>query len=156
MKSLVAPAFALAPPFALVVSLAGCAALAPKPVEPVAPAPEVPVAAPAPAMGGAGKTAEALDTTTAAERAAAVAAPAAAGRELGKVSVALGPPAEPGFWLKSTLVTAPGKGRVVTASGAAVAVDLLPGTGGALLSLAAYRALGLDLTALPEVTVLAE
>lgn len=146
MKNLVA--------LALVVSLAGCAQLAPKPVAPE-PAP-LPAAAPAPAIGGVGRTAEALDSTTAEERAAAVAAPAAAGRELGKVSVALGPPAEQGFWLKSALVTAPGKGRVVTGDGAAVAVDLLPGTGGALLSLAAYRALGLDLTALPEVTVFAE
>ena len=137
---------------ALALSLAGCAQLAPKSDEPE----PVVVTAPAPAIGAVGKTAEALDTTTAEERAAAVAAPAAAGRELGRVSVALGPPAEQGFWLKSALVTAPGKGRVVTGTGASVAVDLLPGTGGALLSLAAYRALGLDLTALPEVTVFAE
>jgi hypothetical protein len=54
------------------------------------------------------------------------------------------------------LVTAPGKGKVVTAAGASVAVDLLPGSGGAMLSLAAYRALGLALTDLPEVTVYAD
>ena len=102
------------------------------------------------------QTAAALDSSTAAERAAAVAAPVAGARELGKTSVALGSPTEQGFWLKSALVSAPGKGRVETASGAGVAVDLLPGTGGALLSLAAYRALGLSLTDLPEVTVYAE
>ena len=101
-------------------------------------------------------TAATLDTTTEAQRAAAVAAPVAGARELGKVTVALGSPAEPGFWLRTALVTAPGKGKVVTASGASVAVDLQPGSGGALLSLAAYRALGLALTDLPEVTVFME
>ena len=35
-------------------------------------------------------------------------------------------------------------------------VDLLPGTGGGLLSLAAFRALGLGLTDLPEVTIYAQ
>ena len=101
-------------------------------------------------------TAATLDTTTEAQRAAAVAAPVAGARELGKVTVALGSPAEPGFWLRTPLVTAPSKGKVVTASGASVAVDLQPGSGGALLSLAAYRALGLALTDLPEVTVFME
>jgi hypothetical protein len=101
-------------------------------------------------------TAATLDTTTEAQRAAAVAAPMAGARELGKVTVALGSPVEPGFWLKTTLVSAPGKGKVVSASGASVAVDLQPGSGGALLSLAAYRALGLALTDLPEVTVFME
>lgn len=147
---------ALIPALSLSLALAACAALEPKPAAPVAAEPAVVAPAPAPVIGGAGKTAAALDSTTAAERAAAVAAPAAAGRELGRVTVALGPPADQGFWLKSALVTAPGKGRVVTASGASVAVDLVPGAGGGLLSLAAYRALGLDLTALPEVTVFAE
>jgi hypothetical protein len=52
-------------------------------------------------------------------------------------------------------VTAPGKGRAVTATGQSVAVDLQPGSGAALLSLAAYRALGLALTDLPEVRVYA-
>ena len=102
------------------------------------------------------QTADTLDRTTEAERAAAIADPVAGARELGRTSVALGSPAEQGFWLKSPLVTAPGKGKVVTAAGASVAVDLLPGSGGAMLSLAAYRALGLALTDLPEVTVYAD
>lgn len=102
------------------------------------------------------QTAETLDATTEAEKAAAIAAPVAGARELGRTSVALGSPAEQGFWLKSAMVRAPGKGKVVTASGASVAVDLLPGSGGAMLSLAAYRALGLALTDLPEVTVFAQ
>jgi len=112
-------------------------------------------AAPAPALGP-GQTARTLDTTTAAQKQAALSAPAASGeRELGKVAVSLGSPAEPGIWLRSALVTAAGKGRVVTATGQSVAVDLLPGAGAAQLSLAAFMALGLSLTALPEVTVYA-
>lgn len=112
--------------------------------------------APPPVLGAGGNTAAALDTTTTAQKQAALAAPAASGeRELGKVAVSLGSPAEPGIWLRSALVKAPGKGRVVTASGQSVAVDLLAGQGAAQLSLAAFMALGLSLTALPEVTVYA-
>ena len=104
----------------------------------------------------AAQSAAALDTTTEAERVAALAAPAAAGAQsLGTVVVGLGNVTEQGFWLRSTLVTAPGKGRVETADGQSVAVDLLPGAGGAQLSLAAFRALGLGLTDLPEVSVFA-
>jgi hypothetical protein len=114
-------------------------------------------AAPVPPPGA--RTAEALDTTTAAQRAAATAAPRAATQErtLGKVIVALGNPAEPGFWLKTDLVTTPGPGRVLAAGGATVQVDLIPlsGVGATQLSLAAFRALGLPLTDLAEVTVLA-
>ena len=101
-------------------------------------------------------TAAGLDTSTEAEKAAAIAAPVAGARTLGKTTVALGSPTEQGFWLRSALVSAPGKGKVVTAGGASVAVDLQPGSGGSLLSLPAYRALGLSLTDLPEVTVLAD
>ena len=111
------------------------------------------VALPTPAGG---HTAATLDQTTAAEKAKAIAAPVAGARELGKTTVALGSPVEQGFWLTSTLVSAAGKGKVVTASGASVAVELRPGSGGSMLSLAAYRALGLSLTDLPQVTVLAE
>ena len=104
----------------------------------------------------AAQTPEAFDQTTEAERAAATAAPAAGGeREIGRVVVGLAPVTEQGFFLKSALVTEPGKGRVVTADGKSVAVDLLQGEGGALLSLAAFRALTLSLTELPEVVVFA-
>ena len=140
--------------FAVTFALAGCGMVA----KLQRPGTAREVAAPAmtlPSMG-VGQTAAALDGSTAAQKAAAVAAPDAAGRVLGTVVVALGSPAEQGFWLKTALVVSPAKGRVVTADGAAVAVDLLPGTGAALLSLAAFRALGLALTDLPEVTVLAE
>lgn len=99
-------------------------------------------------------SASSLDKTTAEEKAAALAAPAKGGeRELGKVVVALGPPAEQGIWLSSPLVTEKAQGRVVTAAGTSLAVELRPGTGGALLSLAGFQALGLSLTELPQVTV---
>ena len=95
-----------------------------------------------------------LDKTTAEEKAAALAATAAGGeRELGKAVVALGPPAEQGIWLSSSLVQQTAQGRIVTAAGKSLAVELRPGSGGALLSLAAFQALGLSLTELPQVTI---
>ena len=139
----------------IVLSLSACG-LMPKPA--AAPAPIIdpaPVTATTLPTLGAGQSAAALDKTSAADKAQAMAAKSG-GRQLGKVSVALGSPAEQGFWLRTSLVTVPANGRVVLASGASVAVELRPGTGGALLSLAAYRALGLALTDLPEVTVRAD
>ena len=92
--------------------------------------------------------------TSEAEKAAALAAPAAGGeRELGRVVVALGSPAEQGIWLSTALVKEKAQGRIMTAAGKSLALELRPGTGGALLSLAAFQALGLSLTELPEVTV---
>lgn len=112
-----------------------------------------PVAASA-ALGASAVSATDLDSTTTAEKTAALAAPAEGGeRKLGSTVVALGPPAEQGFWLSSMLVTEVTKGRVVAGPGQSLAVELRPGTGAALLSLAAYQALGLNLTDLPEVTV---
>jgi hypothetical protein len=147
----------------LAVVLSGCALFQKKAEGPgsiTGPAEPLPAAetAPAATTGVLGTTqavsAEALDKTTAQEKAAALAAPAVGGeRELGKVVVALGPPAEQGIWLSSALVTAVGQGRVVTAAGKSLGVELRPGTGAALLSLAAFQALGLSLTDLPEVTV---
>jgi hypothetical protein len=111
------------------------------------------MSAPPPPVGAV--TAEALDTTTEEQRAAAMAAPVAAERELGRVAVSLGTATDPGFWLRSTLVEVQTPGRVVTASGGTLQVELLPGDGAAQLSLSAFRALDLSLTALPEVTVFA-
>ena len=106
------------------------------------------------ALGGQAVSAEVLDKTTAEEKAAALAAPAKGGeRALGKVVVALGSPVEQGIWLSSALVKDKAQGRIMTAAGKSLAVELRPGTGGALLSLAAFQALGLSLTELPEVTV---
>lgn len=105
-------------------------------------------------LGGGGTSAAALDRTSAAEKAAALAAPVASGeRALGKAVVALGPPAEAGLWVQSVLIPAKGPGRVTGPDGKSLAVELRPGSGGALLSLSAYQALGLSLTSLPELTI---
>lgn len=151
--------------FVLLLALPGCAMFSPNGgaapssiTGPSAtqPAAEMAPAAGATALGARAVRAEALDSTTAEEKAAALAAPAASGeRTLGKVVVALGPPAEQGLWLKTALVDKTVQGRIVTAEGKSLALELRPGTGGALLSLAAFQALGLNLTGLPEVTVFA-
>lgn len=129
------------------LALTACDLIAAKAPVPVASAP-APVVAPI----GEGQSAAALDETTEAERAAAL-AEAAGARELGTVVAALGSPAEQGFWLSADIVATTAQGRVETTDGQSVSVELRPGEGGALLSLAAYRALGLALTDLPELTV---
>jgi hypothetical protein len=106
------------------------------------------------AFGAQSVSPSALDTTSREEKAVALAKPASAGeRALGTAVVALGPPADQGLWFSSPLVPAVAQGRVVTASGQSLAVELRPGTGAPLLSLAAFQALKLPLTGLPEVTV---
>lgn len=116
--------------------------------------PPAPVAQRLPGTAAARSAAD-LDTTTAAERAAALGAGPVAGQELGRVRVSLGSPAEQGFWLKSPLVADVRQGSVTLPGGPTVAVELRPGEGAAQLSLAAFRALGLPLTGLPEVIVTA-
>lgn len=146
------------------LSLPGCARLPflqgkDRPADPAVEAPATEMAAPtvAPRPPPGARTAAALDTTTAEQRAMALATPPApaAERDLGRVAVTLGNPAEPGFWLRGSIVTAAGPGRVVTEGGASLAVDLIPGSGAAQLSLPAFRALNLPLTGLPVVGVLA-
>lgn len=147
-------------PLVLVFALPACdrvtglmpgGAAAPPPALAAAPSPS-PAARLAPSGA---RTAAAFDRSTAEERAAATATPAA-GAPLGTVVASLGNPAEQGFWLRSALVKEKRAGSVRLASGASVQVELLPlAGGGAQLSLAAYRALGLNLTDLPSVTVLA-
>lgn len=142
--------------FGVVLVLGGCAALGPPSPAPgqIAVGPPARPDATLPVLSApGGQPAGALDTTTAAEKAAALAPAAAGAQALGTVAVSLGSPAEPGFWLRSALVTVAGPGRVELAGGQSVAVDLIPGEGAAQLSLAAFRALGLGLTDLPEVTV---
>ena len=95
-----------------------------------------------------------LDGTPLAAETAAVAAAPAAG-SLGTVVASLGDPTRKGLWLETGLVSAPAKGRVATASGQSIEVDLIPGAAGssARMSVAAYRALGLEITELPTLTV---
>jgi hypothetical protein len=155
MKGLVFPAI-------LATGLAGCGLIQPGSTgagasagPPAAePATDFAPAVTTTALGARSVSPAALDTTSNEEKAVALARPAAAGeRALGKAVVALGPPAEQGLWLSTPLVAAVAQGRVETASGQSLAVELRPGTGAALLSLAAFQALKLPLTGLPEVTV---
>ena len=117
-------------------------------------------AAPKPAAFS--QTAEQFDTTTSAQRAEAVeAAPVGGERKLGATVGSLGNPAEPGFWLKTPLVSVPTKGRVeYPTSGKSVSVDLIPidgpKTAGSRVSLATLRLLGAPLTGLPDLIVYVE
>jgi len=113
--------------------LAGCAGSAPddSPVRAVA---EAPASAPP------------ADPTPPEDR-----LPAATVASLGDVS-------EPGLWLRTPLVSAATRGRVRDpATGRSVALELRPldaaPGAGSRMSLAAYRSLGLALTALPELRV---
>ncbi|MBP9047624.1 MAG: D-galactarate dehydratase [Tabrizicola sp.] len=145
----------------LALALSGCAlfqkqgerSAATGPADPQA-ATEFAPAASTRVLGARAVSAEMLDKTTAEEKAAALAAPAKGGeRELGRVVVALGSPTEQGIWVSTALVTEKTQGRIVTAAGKSLGLELRPATGGAHLSLAAFQALGLSLTDLPEVTV---
>lgn len=137
----------------LVLAVGGCARLFPVPV----PAPEatsvyLPVEKP-PADA---RTVEQFDTTTKAERIAA-AASATGGARLGTTLASLGDPTDPGFWLKTPLVSTQAQGHVETLSGKSVQLTLLPLEGeagaGSQLSLPAMRVLELSLTDLPELIV---
>ena len=70
----------------------------------------------------------------------------------------LGNVREPGLWMRTPLVSAPMRGTVRDpVSGRSVALDLIPIEGppsaGSRMSLRAYQALGLPLTALPDLRV---
>jgi hypothetical protein len=101
-------------------------------------------------------TAEDFDTTTAADRAAATAPVADVDVALGVTIASLGPPTEPGIWLKTPLVDAVTQGRVAY-NGVSVNLELRPSGGdagaGSQISLAAMRLIDAPLTSLPELTV---
>ena len=107
------------------------------------------------------RTVEEFDTTTDAERTAAISeTPVATGHELGRTIASLGNVANPGFWLETPLVSEPKMGRIFySVTGKSVAVDLIPidgaATGGSRISLSAIRLLGAPLTSLPELIVYA-
>ncbi len=142
-----------------ILSLGGCAVL--QGGKTAAPAPDPDMATEfAPAVEtqsletmGAGQDVAALDQTSAAEKSAALAAPAAGG-ELGRQVVALGSPADAGLWVQTSLVSAVRKGSVKAPNGQVLAVELRPGSGAALMSLSAYQALGIPLTELPQMVIL--
>lgn len=142
------------------LALAGCMQLpgaksrTGAPNVPAAPAPITATALPPPTGA---TSADTLDTTTPEQKRQALAIPVkAAPKKLGETVASLGAPADPGFWLRTPLVSAKSQGRVEL-NGKSIAVELRPGNGpkggGSQLSLAAFRALGLGLTDLPKVTV---
>ncbi|MCG6901967.1 MAG: hypothetical protein LJE68_04725 [Rhodobacter sp.] len=163
----------------VVLALAGCAGQmpgflkgprglrGPAPSQPAAvapvPAPEsdvLPLDGPVLTPPDDARTAEEFDTTSAADRAAAVTAPpdASEGGRLGTTIASLGDPAEAGFWIKTPLVSQPAQGRIVyVTSGRSVQVQLIPSGGapgsGSQVSLAAMRLLDAPLTELPELVV---
>lgn len=112
-------------------------------------------------LGAGGLRPEALDQTSADERAAALAPPAARTQLLGETLASLGSPAETGLWLRTGLVTRVTQGRVELQQGTgSLRVELRPsgapaGSGGQL-SLSAYTTLRLPLTQLVGLRVYAE
>ena len=105
------------------------------------------------------RTVEQFDTTTQEDRAAAVAVVEPAGEQgLGVTIATLGPPAEPGIWIKTPLVSDIAMGRAeYGANGKTVNLELRPSGGeagsGSQISLAAMRLLDIPLTALAEVSL---
>lgn len=104
------------------------------------------------------RTATELNTTTPAQRAEAARPAAGAQRKLGDTVASLGDPTQPGFWIKTPLVNANGKGRIVNpANGKTAQVDLLPLSGsagsGSQVSLPALQLIGVSLTDLPTIEV---
>jgi len=134
------------------------------PVEAVAPTtapparPETLDPTPPPPPPPSARTVEQFDTTTDEDRAEALAVtePVAASNELGSTIASLGPPADPGIWLETPLVTSLTPGRIVY-QGNEVNVELRPSGGvagsGSQISLAAMRLINAPLTSLPEIDV---
>jgi hypothetical protein len=151
----------------LATTLPACASLQSQvrpgaPTSPGLPPPPETIAAvvAAPPPSAAARTAAEFDTTTAAQKAAATSAPAG-GRLLGETVASLGDPGQPGLWIRSPLVSAPGSGRLVyPATGRSAVVQLIPldapGGAGSQVSLAALRLLDAPLTALPVLQVYAD
>ena len=158
----------IAPPLLIVAvaALAGCSETpfgeAQPTAEPVVlaePDQTRPQARPAISPPANARTAEAFDTVSAEEKAAAVAVPAArTDQKIGMTVASLGDPTQPGLWLKTPLVNAPRKGRVVyPGSGKSAQVDLIPldadAGAGSQISLSAMRLIEAPLTDLPEIEV---
>ena len=115
---------------------------------------------PPPAPPAAARTVAQFDTTTAADKAEALAVKVDAPvKDLGTTLATLGPPAEPGIWLKTPLVTTLVMGRVAY-KGKTANVELRPSGGaagsGSQISLAAMQTLGIPLTEIAEVNVSVE
>ena len=120
----------------------------PETLETVAPE----LAAPPPEVDA--RTVDEFDTTTEDQRRAATEVDEN-GTLLGSGIASLGDVTRGGLWLETAMVSEAARGRVeVAETGAAIAVELLPGNGESLrLSLAAMRTLEVPLTDLVEVSV---
>ena len=102
-------------------------------------------------------TVDQFDTTTEEDRAEATSVDdSTEAEELGVTIASLGPPTEPGIWLKTPLVTELTPGRI-TFNDKSINVELRPSGGsagsGSQISLAAMRLIEAPLTGLPEITV---
>jgi len=153
-----------------VLSLAACTDPAWQ-LTPDAPGPAIEAAAavpvetldptPPPPPPPAARTVEEFDTTSAEDRAAAVAVVEPAGEQLlGTTNISLGAAADPGIWLKTGLVDTLTAGRVeYPDNGKAISLELRPSggdsAGSSQMSLAAMRLLDIPLTALADVRVFA-
>ncbi|WP_333714139.1 D-galactarate dehydratase [Yoonia sp.] len=116
-------------------------------------------AAPPPPPPQTARTVADFDTTSASDRAEAVAVLAtAADQALGTTLATLGSPAEPGIWLKTPLVTRVQQGKV-SYQGRTINIELRPSGGaagsGSQISLAAMRLLEAPLTAIVPLSVTA-
>ena len=103
------------------------------------------------------RTIDEFDTTTAEDRAEAVAVSATSSEtDLGTTLATLGSPTEPGIWLKTPLVAELSPGRI-TYEGQTINVELRPSGGepgsGSQISLAAMRLLNAPLTGILELQV---
>lgn len=146
-----------------VLAMAGCTSpslqgiFGTQPVQPAAvPAPTLDPTPPPPPPTNA-TTVDQFDTTTEEDRAAAVAVDDTdASAALGTTIASLGPPTEPGIWLKTPLVDALTPGRVAY-QGTEINIELRPSGGaagsGSQISLAAMRLLNAPLTGLLEIEV---
>ncbi|MFZ3581320.1 D-galactarate dehydratase [Loktanella sp. DJP18] len=115
---------------------------------------------PPPRPPAAARTVAQFDTTSDADKAQALAVQVDTPvRDLGTTLATLGPPAEPGIWLKTPLVSSLTMGRVGY-KGKDANVELRPSGGaegsGSQISLAAMQTLGIPLTEIAEVSVSVE
>lgn len=105
------------------------------------------------------RTVDQFDTTTAEDRQEALVVQASSSEQsLGTTIASLGPPTEPGIWLKTPLVSELVPGRAEF-QGKSINLELRPSGGtvgsGSQISLAAMRLIGAPLTGLPEIEVFA-
>ncbi len=104
------------------------------------------------------RSAAEMNTTTAEQRAEAAKPATTAERKLGSSVASLGDPTQPGFWVKTPLVTQRGNGRIVNpANGKSAKVELLPlggaASSGSQVSLPALQLIGVSLTDLPQIDI---